>query len=204
LHRSSARSHARRLARAWLTAAASVALAAAGLAFAGSASAQPAQPAHSAQSARPVARSAHDGVRLLATPDYKRACPVAKPGKMACMVLVRTNVTQHAQAAITPDAAPTGVGYGPSSLQSAYVLPSSTAGSGQTVAVVDAMDDPNAASDLATYRSDWGLPACGSGCFEKVGQTGSTTSLPVPEVVGRATQKGISYLKGRAPGFSSS
>jgi subtilase family serine protease len=131
---------------------------------------------------------------------------VARPGKMACMVLVRTNVQQETQQAIlnahhvspaavgaaAPAAAPTGVGFGPSSLQSAYKLPSSTAGSGQTVAIVDAMDDPNAASDLATYRSDWSLPACGSGCFSKVGQTGSTTSLPAASgTSGWATEESL-------------
>jgi subtilase family serine protease len=94
------------------------------------------------------------------------------------MVLIRTNVTQRAQAAIGPDQAPSGDGYGPSSLQSAYALPSSTAGSGETVAVVDAYNDPDAASDLATYRSDWGLPACGTGCFEQVNEEGETSPLP--------------------------
>jgi len=94
------------------------------------------------------------------------------------MVLIRTNVAQHSQAALGADAAPSGDGYGPSSLQSAYDLPSSTAGAGETVAVVDAYDDPDAASDLATYRADWGLPACGSGCFEKVNENGATSPLP--------------------------
>jgi subtilase family serine protease len=28
------------------------------------------------------------------------------------------------------------------------------------------------------YRMEYGLPACGTGCFEKVSQTGSTTKLP--------------------------
>jgi hypothetical protein len=46
------------------------------------------------------------------------------------------------------------------------------------VAIVDAYDDPNAASDLATYRSTYGLPACGSGCFQKLNQTGATSPLP--------------------------
>ncbi|MEU6172325.1 putative Ig domain-containing protein [Streptantibioticus parmotrematis] len=66
-------------------------------------------------------------------------------------------------------------GFGPSDIQSAYDLPSG--GSGATVAIVDAYDDPNAASDLATYRSQYGLPACttASGCFTKVDQTGGTT-----------------------------
>ncbi|MEU3030436.1 S53 family peptidase [Streptomyces incarnatus] len=84
---------------------------------------------------------------------------------------------------IKPDASSgTPTGYGPSDLQSAYGLASAAAskGSGETVAIVDAYDDPNAAADLATYRSYYGLPACttSDGCFEKVGQTGSTSSLP--------------------------
>jgi hypothetical protein len=50
----------------------------------------------------------------------------------------------------------------------------------QTVAVVEAYDDPNAESDLAAYRSNYGLPACttADGCFRKVNQVGSTASLP--------------------------
>jgi subtilase family serine protease len=58
---------------------------------------------------------------------------------------------------------------------SAYHLPSATAGLGQTVAIVDAYDDPSAESDLAVYRSYFGLPPCttANGCFRKVGQTGS-------------------------------
>jgi hypothetical protein len=51
-------------------------------------------------------------------------------------------------------------GYGPADLQAAYALPSSTAGAGQTVAIVDAFDDPTAESGLAQYRSFYGLPAC--------------------------------------------
>ena len=49
-------------------------------------------------------------------------------------------------------------GYHPADLQNAYQLPSATAGHGQTVAIVDAYNDPRAASDLATYRSHFGLP----------------------------------------------
>ena len=108
------------------------------------------------------------------------------------MVLVRTNVKQRAQGTLAPNAAPVGFGYGPANLQSAYNLPSSTAGSGETVAVVDAMDDPNAAADLATYRSDWGLPACGTGCFSKVNQNGATSPLPaVSGTTGWATEESL-------------
>jgi subtilase family serine protease len=41
---------------------------------------------------------------------------------------------------------------------------------------VDAYNDPNANSDLATYRSEWGLPACttSNGCLRIVNQTGGT------------------------------
>jgi subtilase family serine protease len=74
---------------------------------------------------------------------------------------------------------PTSVGYTPSQLRSAYNLTSASAssGGGETVAIVDAFDDPNAASDLATYRSAYGLPACttAGGCFRKINETGGST-----------------------------
>jgi hypothetical protein len=110
--------------------------------------------------------------------DYAAACATVVVGKAACLALVRTNLRAHLQPAVQPDAAPSGYGYGPSDLQSAYSLPSSTAGSGETVAVVDAYNDPNITSDLATYRSAWGLPACGSGCFSVVNQNGAASPLP--------------------------
>ncbi|HEU5379677.1 MAG TPA: peptidase S8 [Ktedonobacteraceae bacterium] len=74
-------------------------------------------------------------------------------------------------------------GLNPADLRAAYKLPSTTAGSGQTVAIVDAMDDPNAESDLATYRSQFGIPACttANGCFRKVNQSGGT-SFPASDV----------------------
>src|SRR6516165_2661369 len=50
-------------------------------------------------------------------------------------------------------------------------------GSGQTIAIVDAFDDPNIASNLATFDSDYGLPDPPS--FAKVNQTGGST-LPAP------------------------
>lgn len=102
----------------------------------------------------------------------KRLCSQAStPGRMSCLALARTDVHQHL--GLTANAAPSG--YGPSDLQSAYALPSG-AGSGATVAIVDANDDPNAEQDLATYRSQYGLPACttANGCFKKVDQNGGT------------------------------
>ena len=45
---------------------------------------------------------------------------------------------------------------------------------------MDAYNDPNAASDLATYRKAYGLPACtvANGCFKQVNQNGATSPLP--------------------------
>jgi subtilase family serine protease len=99
---------------------------------------------------------------------------------MRCFALHRTTgVVAHVAAGVNPAVAVSG--YGPSDLDSAYNVPT-TLGSGKTVAIVDAYDDPNAASDLNTYRSNFGLPACttSNGCFKKVNQNGATSPLPSP------------------------
>ena len=66
----------------------------------------------------------------------------------------------------------------PAYLQQAYDLAylSQTAGTGETIALVDAYDDPNAESDLAAYRAEFGLQACttANGCFAKYDQNGGT------------------------------
>ena len=69
-------------------------------------------------------------------------------------------------------AAPTS-GYGPAEIKSIYSL-DVTKGVGQTVAIVDAYDNPNAEKDLAVFRSVYKLPACttANGCFRKVNQRG--------------------------------
>jgi subtilase family serine protease len=113
-----------------------------------------------------------------AAPAYRQAnaCGAAAKGHARCLAMVRTAVSAKSADAVSPLAAsPSGLS--PANLQSAYQLPSSSAGSGQTVAIVDAYDDPNAEADLATYRSYFGLPACttANGCFKKVNQTGGTS-----------------------------
>ena len=45
------------------------------------------------------------------------------------------------------------IGFAPCEIQNTYRLPSYVGGVGKTVAIVDAHHDPNAASDLAVYRS---------------------------------------------------
>ncbi|HEU4677066.1 MAG TPA: hypothetical protein VFS29_13815 [Motilibacteraceae bacterium] len=103
---------------------------------------------------------------------HHRVCGQPKAHQAACHAEVRDDVSAHA---LSPNAVP--AGYGPADLQSAYKLPSSSAGSGQTVAIVDAYDLPTAEQDLNTYRSQFGLPACttANGCFRKVNQRGGST-----------------------------
>ena len=126
--------------------------------------------AHGAHASQPALTSANSR--------STRACPaVIVVGHASCFVLKRDGL-HPIPASASPDAIPAGVGYGPSQLQSAYKLTaaSASAGSGRTIAIVDAFDDPTAASDLAAYRSSAGLPVVPS--FKKVNQNGATSPLP--------------------------
>ncbi|GAA4835947.1 S53 family peptidase [Kitasatospora terrestris] len=109
---------------------------------------------------------------------WVRACDTLAHGDtMACHALRVTSTVEHVNAlGVTPNAVPSG--YGPGDLLSAYKLPAN-GGAGMTVAIVDAYNDPSAESDMAVYRSQYGLPACtkASGCFRQVNQTGGS-SLP--------------------------
>ncbi|MEU0389393.1 S53 family peptidase [Streptomyces chartreusis] len=121
---------------------------------------------------------------------WTRSCALPHhKDEMACDALRVTGgrTAFQQQHGISPTAAEASSpsGYGPSDLRSAYGLTSAATsnGSGRTIAIVDAYDDPNAESDLAAYRSHYGLPACttAGGCFKKVSQTGSTTALPTAD-----------------------
>jgi len=100
---------------------------------------------------------------------HARVCPGASVGEASCHALVLVNSKGQPNVTSTPS------GYGPSDLRSAYGLTAS--GAGQTVAIVDAYDDPNAEADLGVYRAQYGLPPCttANGCFKKVNQTGGTS-----------------------------
>jgi subtilase family serine protease len=111
------------------------------------------------------------------------SCAQTLPGDEAvCYALQRTDAGDAA-AYYFPNQrdtlAATVAGYGPSDLDSAYKL-SATGGAGQTIAIVDAYDDPSAEADLGTYRSHYGLPACttANGCFKKLNQNGVQGSYP--------------------------
>jgi subtilase family serine protease len=104
---------------------------------------------------------------------FHHACASAKAGYAHCDALVQNEAGTAAKTLKSELAAPSGLS--PANLQSAYKLPSSTGGSGQTVAIVDAYDDPNAEADLNVYRSQYGLGSCttANGCFRKVEQSGT-------------------------------
>jgi hypothetical protein len=100
------------------------------------------------------------------------ACAAAAPPYLQCMAIVNA-------AAGTTDAPQ---GYGPADIQAAYAIPPHL-GTGRTIAIVDAYDDPNAEADLAAYRAQYGLPPCttANGCFRKVNEHGAAAPLPDPD-----------------------
>jgi hypothetical protein len=109
---------------------------------------------------------------LLAAAPVERACPgPAVPGQVSCLALVRTDVAAH-RGVQPPNKEPAGLGA--LDLQRAYNLPTVSGGKGQTIAIINVYDDPNAESDLAVYRAQYGLPPCttANGCFKKVGADG--------------------------------
>jgi subtilase family serine protease len=111
----------------------------------------------------------------------KPVCPgPANHGEMRCHARVITDDTGKPLGKKQPPAPQAALT--PADLQSAYKLGTASAsgGAGRTIAIVDAYHYPTAEADLATYRSQYGLPACtkASGCFQQVNQGGGTASYP--------------------------
>jgi subtilase family serine protease len=108
----------------------------------------------------------------------QRACATAQAGYARCLAQFKAAPRAGRAAVVQP------AGYGPADLTSAYRLPSRTAGRGQTIAIVDAFDNPNAEADLAFYRRTFGLPACttSNGCFRKVNQRGDAAPMPAADI----------------------
>ncbi len=94
----------------------------------------------------------------------KPACPQVV-GVPTCLALIQS------KSGISPAVS----GWAPADFQARYNLPSSTKGAGQIVAIVDAFDNPNVESDLATYRSNFGL---GTANFVKYNQKGQKSHYP--------------------------
>jgi len=133
----------------------------------------------------------------LAASNYtvQQVCGKASPGQASCMAAALIPQTTEARARTHPlgmtlshgpksaGLAAEGVyGLRPQDLHGAYELPTE-ASSPQTIALVDAYDDPTAETDLKVYDKEFGLPACTTAnhCFEKINEEGKSAPLPEPE-----------------------
>jgi len=92
-------------------------------------------------------------------------CNDLRPARANCLALLEN------QQGMNPN---TIFGIQPPDIQKRYALPV-TKGSGQIVGIVDAYDNPNIATDLAAYRTQFGL---GTATFNKYNQTGQQSNYP--------------------------
>jgi hypothetical protein len=136
-------------------------------------------------------------VSPLPASDYltRPVCSAPAPGHAACLALELVPRTAAARARTHPlgmtrstpiragRAAEGADGLRPEDLRDAYFpgeQPAAPASEPQTIALVDAYDDPHAEADLGVYDQEFGLPPCteANGCFEKVNQRGETGHPP--------------------------
>jgi len=105
-----------------------------------------------------------------------RVCAAPAAHHVACLAIVDRDANGRALTPATAKAFDLHP-FTAADLQAAYRLPSALLGARQTIAIVDAYDDPHAEQDLAAYRAANGLPACDSAfpCFRKVNQRGEST-----------------------------
>jgi subtilase family serine protease len=87
------------------------------------------------------------------------------------------------------------VGYGPADLAGAYQLPAASVGTAGTIAVIDAGAYPNLEQDLATYRSQFGLPACtiAGGCLKVANYLGGPPLAPASTVPDKQTEEQLGF-----------
>jgi hypothetical protein len=128
--------------------------------------------------------------------DYavRHVCAAPAPGYAGCLAMrLVPRGSKAASAEARPLAIPNSgplaapspkageVGLRPEDLHRAYELPDE-APTTQTIALVDAYNDPTAEADLEAYDKEFNLPGCTSEheCFKKVNQAG-TSSLPFPK-----------------------
>ncbi len=119
----------------------------------------------------------------LASVQHQSVCATAEADGVRCHARVVVDAGGSPHVSVAPS------GYGPQQFVGAYGLGGVAASNpGPVIGIVDAYDDPRAASDLATYSSTFGIPklptcsgsiaASGAPCFQKMGETGSTVFLP--------------------------
>ena len=146
------------------------------------------------------ARSSVSGPTLSSAPSnvepYSVCASSAEKDRVGCMAVSVPTPATRAQAeaeslfglgpepGVAPNYQGTGKdgGFSPADLREAYDIPE-TGGTGQTVAIVDAYDDPNAEADLKAYRSTYKLPECtkANKCFKKVNQEGREEAYPTSD-----------------------
>jgi subtilase family serine protease len=100
----------------------------------------------------------------LASHTVTPACSGSRVGRAQCDVLIE-NTGPH----------PTYSGWDAAQLEKAYNLPSTSDGSGQSVYIVDAYDNPDVVSNFNTYRSGMGLKAS---TLNKYNQDGQQSNYP--------------------------
>jgi len=102
-------------------------------------------------------------------------------------LLSASNIVMHSNLALKPASSTTSStvqGFTPAQIRQAYGFSNITFsngtvpgdGAGQTIAIVDAYNDPNITSDLKTFDTQFGIAAPAS--FSIVSQTGNSTKLP--------------------------
>ncbi len=100
------------------------------------------------------------------------ACPQVV-GKPTCLALISSKNGVSPLSGCNPSS---NCGWTPSQLEAAYNITGSLGkGSGQTVAVIDVGDDPDAATTFATYRSQYNL---GTGTLVKYNEEGQESNYP--------------------------
>jgi hypothetical protein len=126
------------------------------------------------------------------------ACAPPTPGHAACDAIhlqlvpagtpgARVYHPLHASSAVTSHAAAGGVtagvanGLTPADIASAYGVNPKVGGTNQTVAVIDAYNDPNARADLNVFDAHYHLSAESPASLRIVNQTGATTPLPADD-----------------------
>jgi len=107
------------------------------------------------------------------------AAACTNPGGKRCFAHVQATAEGHLRAFDTP------AGFAPADLQAAYQIPVAIAGH-PTIGLIDAYGYDALESDLAMYRSQFGLPPCttANGCLKIVNQNGDPSPLPGPPPAG--------------------
>jgi hypothetical protein len=147
-----------------------------------------------------AAASAAGVLSPLPASDYtvRAVCGPASPGRAGCLSLKLQPLTATARAHNHPigvarsvahagQAAEGAFGLTPQDLHTAYSLLPISPPATQTIALVDAYNDPTAEADLIAYSKEFGLPECtkANGCFKQVNQNGSASAgtLPFPKTL---------------------